>query len=91
MALTKSIARAFGKDNIKAFSIAPGFVRTTMAEEFIKENGEDLVLGEIALPQLTMPEDISPTAVFLASGMIVSSRVTPSIVQRTASGTSGRG
>ena len=68
VALTKSVARAYGKNNIKAFSIAPGFVRTPMAKEFIEQNGEDKVLGEIALPELTKPEDIAPTAVFLASG-----------------------
>jgi 3-oxoacyl-[acyl-carrier protein] reductase len=68
VALTKSIARAYGKNNIKAFSIAPGFVRTPMAEEFIEQNGEEEVLKEIALAKLTMPEDIAPTAVFLASG-----------------------
>jgi 3-oxoacyl-[acyl-carrier protein] reductase len=69
VALTKSIARAYGKDNIKAFSIAPGFVRTPMADTFMEKNGEKKVLDEIALPELTLPEDISPTAVFLASGI----------------------
>ena len=67
-ALTKSIALAYGKNNIKAFSIAPGFVRTPMAEEFIEQNGEEKVLGEIALPELTLPEDVAPAAIFLASG-----------------------
>ncbi len=70
VALTKSIARAYGKDHIKAFSIAPGFVRTPMADRFMEQNGEEKVLGEIALPKLTLPEDISPTAVFLASGLM---------------------
>ncbi len=70
ISLTKSIARAYGKKNIKAFSIAPGFVRTPMAEEFINENGEDKVAGEIALSKLTEVEDIAPTAVFLASGFM---------------------
>jgi len=70
VSLTKSIARAYGKNNIKAFSIAPGFVRTPMAEEFINQNGEDKVVGEIALPKLTEAEDIAPTAVFLASGFM---------------------
>ena len=70
ISLTKSIARAYGKDNIKAFSIAPGFVRTPMAKEFINENGEEKVVGEIALPKLTEAEDIAPTAVFLASGFM---------------------
>jgi len=68
IALHKSIARSFGKDNIKSFAIAPGFVKTPMAEPFINEVGEDFVLNEIALNQLTTTNDIAPTVVFLASG-----------------------
>ena len=33
VALIKSIARGFGKDGITAFSIAPGFTRTAMAQK----------------------------------------------------------
>jgi 3-oxoacyl-[acyl-carrier protein] reductase len=69
VALTRSLARAFGKDNIKAFIIAPGFTRTKMAQQFIDNHGEDLVLKDIALPRLTEPEDIAPTVAFLASGL----------------------
>ena len=35
VALTKSIARAYGKDGIKSFLIAPGWVRTDMNKETI--------------------------------------------------------
>jgi 3-oxoacyl-[acyl-carrier protein] reductase len=69
VALTRSLARAFGKDNIKAFVIAPGFTRTKMAQQFIDIHGEDLVLKDIALSRLTEPEDIAPTVAFLASGL----------------------
>lgn len=68
VALTKSIARAYGKNNIKAFSVAPGFVRTPMAESYFESHSEQEVLDEIALPELTETKDIAPTAVFLASG-----------------------
>lgn len=70
VSLTKTIARSFGKNNIIAFSIAPGFVRTQMAKEFIEKNGEQQILNEISLPELTEAEDLAPTAVFLASGMM---------------------
>ncbi|MDF1550812.1 MAG: SDR family NAD(P)-dependent oxidoreductase, partial [Bacteroidales bacterium] len=70
VSLTKTIARSFGKNNIIAFSIAPGFVRTQMAKEFIEKNGEQQILNEISLPELTEAEDVAPTAVFLASGMM---------------------
>lgn len=69
VALTKSLARAYGRNNITAFGIAPGFTRTEMAQDFISAYGEDYVLNDIALNELTEPEDIARTAVFLASGL----------------------
>lgn len=69
LALSKSIARGFGKDNIMSFAIAPGFTRTAMAEEFIREFGEEPLLNDIALRRLTEPEDIAPTISLLASGL----------------------
>lgn len=68
-ALMRSIARVYGKRNIKAFTIAPGFVRTDMAQDFMDQYGEDYALNDIALPSLTTPEDLAPTLVFLASGL----------------------
>lgn len=69
VALTRSIARDFGKKNIKAFNIAPGFVNTDMARSFTKTYGEDFAGKDIALEKLTEPEDIAPLVAFLASGM----------------------
>lgn len=69
VSLTRSIARAFGKQGVKAFVVAPGFVRTDMAQDFFDAYGEKPILDEIALPELTEPEDVAPTVAFLASGM----------------------
>lgn len=69
VALTKSIARAYGKDDIAAFVVAPGFTRTDMAQEFIDAYGEEVVTNDLALNRLTEPEDIAPLVVFLASGL----------------------
>lgn len=69
VALTRSIARAYGKQNIKAFTIAPGFVRTDMAKEIMEVYGEGFALNDIALPELTEPKDLAPTIVLLASGL----------------------
>ena len=69
VALTRSIARAFGKQNIKAFNIAPGFVQTDMADDFIKEYGTSFVYDDIALDKITQPEDIAHMVAFLASGL----------------------
>ena len=67
--LTRSIARAYGKDGIKAFLVAPGFVRTEMAQEFIDEYGEDYAVSDLALDRMTEPKDIAQFVVFLASGL----------------------
>jgi len=68
VALTRSVARGFGEDGIKAFTLAPGFTRTDMAQDFIDEYGEDHATSDLALNDLTEPEDVAPFAVFLASG-----------------------
>ena len=60
VALHRSIARGFGKRQIKSFLIAPGFVRTDMAQDFMDEYGEDYALNDIALPKLTEPSDLAP-------------------------------
>lgn len=69
VALTRSIARGFGKAGILAFNVAPGFTRTDMAQDFLDEYGESYVAGDIALKRLTEPDDIAPLVVFLASGL----------------------
>ena len=66
--LARTVARSFGKENIKSFVVAPGFTRTEMAEEFIKVHGEARVLKEIALNELTVPEDIAPLVALMCSG-----------------------
>jgi NAD(P)-dependent dehydrogenase (short-subunit alcohol dehydrogenase family) len=69
VALTRSIARGFGKSEIKAFVVAPGFTRTDMAQAFIDTYGEEFASSDIALRKLTEPADIAPTVVFLLSGL----------------------
>lgn len=69
VALTRSIARGFGKSEIKAFAVAPGFTRTEMAQAFIDTYGEDFAVSDIALKKLTEPADIAPTVAFLLSGL----------------------
>ena len=69
VSLTRSIARHYGKQGIKAFLIAPGFTRTDMANAILEEYGEDFALNDIALNELTTPEDIAPMVTLLCSGM----------------------
>jgi 3-oxoacyl-[acyl-carrier protein] reductase len=69
VALTRSIARGFGRDGICAFVLAPGWVRTDMAQDAIDARGEEDLVGELALNRLTEPADLAPLAVLLASGL----------------------
>jgi NAD(P)-dependent dehydrogenase (short-subunit alcohol dehydrogenase family) len=70
VAMSKTIARAFGKDNIVSFVIAPGYVRTPMTKDFILEHGDGSIVREMALKRMTRPEDIVPTIVLMASGLM---------------------
>ncbi|NOX86527.1 MAG: SDR family oxidoreductase [Chlorobi bacterium] len=69
VALTKSIARGYGKDGIAAFLIAPGWVKTDMNRETIERYGEEAITKDLALNKLTKPKDLAPMIVLLASGM----------------------
>ncbi|MBB4188499.1 NAD(P)-dependent dehydrogenase (short-subunit alcohol dehydrogenase family) [Sinorhizobium terangae] len=60
--LTKSIARSFGADGVTA--IAPGWVRTRMAEEFVAKNGKQAAVGEIPIGEMAEPEAVAELVAF---------------------------
>lgn len=57
--LTKSIARYFGPDGIVAVAVSPGFVRTQMAEDFIRAKGRDVALGDIPVGKMVEPKEVA--------------------------------
>lgn len=64
LALTKGIARGYGRAGILAYAVAPGWVRTDLASDAATDElAERLPLGEI-----TPPEDVAEVIAFLASG-----------------------
>ena len=65
-ALTKGIARGFAKDNILAFTIAPGFTKTEMARGFVAVHGEAAATKDIPLGEMASPEEIGALVSFLA-------------------------
>lgn len=69
VALTRSIARGYAKDNILAYVVAPGFVRTERQEEVIRRRGEEVMLRDIPLGEMARPEDVANVIAFLASGL----------------------
>jgi len=68
VALARSVARSFGKQNIISIIISPGFTKTKMAEAFIATHGEERVLNEIVLNELTTPQDIVPLVAMISGG-----------------------
>ena len=68
VSLARSIAKDFGKEGVKSFVVAPGFVATEMAQQFIDTYGEAFVKGDLALDELTQPLDVAKVVTFLVSG-----------------------
>ncbi len=67
--LTKSIAANYGRHNITAFNVAPGFVRGDVARSFNDQYGEGYADSDIAMSRLTEARDVAPLITFLSSGM----------------------
>lgn len=67
-ALTRSIAREYARDNVLAYTVAPGFTRTDMAESFIERHGEGAAAGDIPIGEIADPQDVANIIAFLASG-----------------------
>lgn len=70
VALTKSIARDFGRESISAYSIAPGFIKTDMAMDSIEVYGEEYLTEGMAFDEITSPEEVGELVAFLASGKV---------------------
>ncbi|HAH49981.1 MAG TPA: SDR family oxidoreductase [Balneola sp.] len=70
IAFTKSIARSLGKDGITAYSIAPGFVNTDMAQGSIEVYGEEYLTKDLVLDAIAPPEQIAEMVLLLASGKL---------------------
>ena len=68
--LARSVARSFGKENIKSFIVSPGFTKTQMADQFIASYGKERILSEIALNELTQPTDLAPLIGLMCSGLM---------------------
>jgi len=70
LALTKTIARSWGKDNIYAYALAPGWINTRMAPQ--NAAGIAAAQSEIPIGKMAEPEEIAAMCAFLASGACVS-------------------
>ena len=62
--LTKSIAQSHGAEGITAIALAPGWVRTEMAEAFIAQHGEAAALSGIPIGRMAEPAEIGELVAF---------------------------
>ena len=62
--LTKSIARSFGAEGVTAVAIAPGWVRTDMAEDFIAAHGKQAAVAEIPIGEMATPSEVAELVAF---------------------------
>lgn len=62
--LTKSVAQSHGAEGITAVALAPGWVRTEMAEAFVAEHGEAAALAGIPIGRMAASEEIGELVAF---------------------------
>lgn len=61
--VSKSVARNHGHEGVSCVAIAPGFVSTDMAEEFVELNGFEAAVGDIPVRQMVEPNEIAKLVV----------------------------
>jgi NAD(P)-dependent dehydrogenase (short-subunit alcohol dehydrogenase family) len=70
-AATQTIARAYARQGILAYVIAPGVVRTRLSEQFAaSQGGEEKITNALAMGEWVPPQEISELVVFLATGKV---------------------
>jgi 3-oxoacyl-[acyl-carrier protein] reductase len=66
LAMHKTIARAYAKEKILSFAIAPGFTDTAMAGDYLDSRGGAGLLADIPLGRVATPDEIANIAVYCA-------------------------
>lgn len=64
MNLTKTIAKSHGPEGITAVNIAPGWVRTAMAEAYIAQHGAASVTAEVPVGRIVLPAEVGEMVAF---------------------------
>jgi NAD(P)-dependent dehydrogenase (short-subunit alcohol dehydrogenase family) len=68
VAMTKTIARQYGRDGVTAFGVSPGFVNTPFNDALVDRYGLEFFARDTGLGEVAEPEDIAEIITFLASG-----------------------
>ena len=67
IALTKTIARGYGHQNIVAYSVAPGFTLTAMAEAYLATPVGAQVIADTPLGRVATADEVAETVRWLAT------------------------
>jgi len=70
VALTKTIARGYARENILAFAIAPGFTDTDMAYTGLDDAGVERIIADIPLGSMASPAECGALAAFLCADQV---------------------
>ncbi|WEX90954.1 SDR family oxidoreductase [Sinorhizobium garamanticum] len=62
--LTKSIARSFGADGVVALAVAPGWVKTEMAEDFVAKFGKQAAVADIPIDEMAEVSEVAELVAF---------------------------
>ena len=69
VAMTRTIARQYGRNGVTAFAVAPGYVDTDLNEHFRDTVGVEVAAEQTALGEVAQPQDVANVIAFLASGL----------------------
>lgn len=70
VALTRSLAKGYAKDGIRAFIIAPGWVRTERVAPRIDAPENAHMLAEVPMGEAAPPREVGNIVAFLLSGLV---------------------
>jgi NAD(P)-dependent dehydrogenase (short-subunit alcohol dehydrogenase family) len=66
VAMTKSIARGYAREQILAFAVCPGFTMTGMAEDYLASRGGEKLLADIPLGRVADAAEVANAVAYLA-------------------------
>ena len=69
VAMTRTIARQYGRQGVTAFAVAPGYVDTPFNAPFAEKFGVAAAARDTGLGEVAQPQDVANVIAFLASGL----------------------
>jgi NAD(P)-dependent dehydrogenase (short-subunit alcohol dehydrogenase family) len=68
VAFTRSIAKGYARENILAYTVAPGWVLTERVRPKLEAPGNEFLLDEVPMGEAAPPEEVANIVAFLLSG-----------------------